>query len=56
MITEAHRQLGQKQKIRSAHILIRYMRYAVQVATETENTTYYPEEIDRMKKHLDVEK
>ena len=27
-----------------------YMRYAVQVATEIEKTTYYPEEIDRMKK------
>ena len=25
------------------------MRYAVQVATETEKTTYYPEKIDRMK-------
>ena len=31
------------------------MRYAVQVATDTEETTYYPEEIDRMKKLLDVE-
>ena len=32
------------------HVRIRYMRYAVQVATETEKTTYYPEKIERMEK------
>ena len=36
--------------MRSAHVRNIYMRYAVQVATETEKTTYYPEKkIDRMK-------
>ena len=50
MITEAHLHLRLKTKVRSAHVYIRYMWYAVQVATETDKTTYYPEEIDRMEK------
>ena len=55
MIT-AHLYLRRKQKVRSAHVRIRYMRYAVQVATDTEKSIHYPEEIDRMKEQLDVEK
>ena len=41
MITEAHLHFRQKIcKERSAHVRIKYMRYAVQVATETEKTTH----------------
>ena len=39
MITEPHRTPQTKIKVRSAHVRIRYMRYAVQVATETEKTS-----------------
>ena len=55
MVTETHLHLRRKTKS-EAHVRIIYMRYAVQVATDTEKTTYYPEEIDRMKEQLDVEK
>ena len=48
-ITEAHLHLRQNAKKGGfARVRIRYMRYAVQVATETEKTTYYPAKIDRM--------
>ena len=50
MIAEPHRTPQTKIKVRSAHVCIRYMRYAVQVATETERTAYYPQEKNRMKK------
>ena len=50
MISEAHLHLRREQKVRSAPVRIRYVRYAVQVATDTEKITYYPEEIYSMKK------
>ena len=49
MIAAAHLHLRQNIKRRSAHVRIRYMRYAVQVATYIEKTTHYPENLDRMK-------
>ena len=57
MITGGHLlHLRRKQKVRSAHVRIRYMRYAAQVTTDTEKTTYYPGEIDRMKTHNSTSK
>ena len=51
-ITEEHLYTSQiHEKRRSARVRIRCMRYAVQVATETGKTTYYPETIGLMKKH-----
>ena len=48
MIAQARLHLRRNQEVNSAHVRIRYTRYAVQVATETEKTTYYL--VDRMKK------
>ena len=47
MISEEYLHLGQKEKVRSAHVGIRCMRYALPIAKEIKETTHYPEEVGR---------
>lgn len=56
IITESHLRLRQKKRVKSAHICIRYVRYAVYVDAETEKTSQFPEELGSMKQQLDDEK